>query len=87
MNIDDNINQQLIPVNLGNPQEITIKELAEIIKKKTKSNSNIIFKELPENDPKVRRPCIEKAKQYLIWEPKINLDKGLEKTIEYFIKK
>ncbi len=75
---------KLLPVNLGNPNEITIKEIAEKIKNLTKSNSNIIYLELPENDPQKRKPCINKAKKYLLWEPIINLEEGLTKTIEYF---
>lgn len=72
------------PVNLGNPDEITVLELAEIIKKITKTKSEIVFKELPEDDPKVRCPDISKAKKELKWEPKIGLEEGLRKTIEQF---
>jgi len=72
------------PINLGNPKEFTIVELAQKIIKLTNSKSKIIFKELPEDDPRQRQPDITKAKKYLNWEPKINLEEGLIKTIEYF---
>ena len=71
-------------INLGNPIEKTMLELAEIIKKITNSSSNIIFEELPEDDPKIRRPDISKAKRLLDWEPKIGIEEGLTKTIQYF---
>ena len=73
-----------LPMNLGNPNEITIMELASRIKKLTGSNSNIIFNPLPEDDPKVRMPDIRKAKKMLTWEPKVNLEEGLVKTIGWF---
>jgi len=73
-----------LPMNLGNPNEITILELASRIKKLTGSNSNIIFNPLPEDDPKVRMPDIRKAKKMLTWEPKVNLEEGLVKTIGWF---
>ena len=73
-----------LPMNLGNPNEITILELASRIKKLTGSNSNIIFNPLPEDDPKVRMPDISKAKKILTWEPKVNLEEGLVKTIGWF---
>jgi len=73
------------PVNIGNPNEFTIIELAKKIIKMTNSKSNIIFKSLPEDDPKQRRPDISQAKEILSWEPKIQLNKGLEKTIGYFV--
>ena len=71
-------------LNLGNLNEKTILELANIIKKMTNSTSEIIFEPLPEDDPKIRRPDISKAKKFLDWEPKVSIDQGLEKTIEYF---
>lgn len=74
------------PVNLGNPQEFTILELAEKVIKLTGSKSKIIFKPLPEDDPKQRRPDISLAKKELQWEPKTPLEEGLEKTIFYFKK-
>jgi|SRR5581483_317158 len=70
--------------NLGNPDERTISELATIIKELTRSSSEISFEELPEDDPKKRKPEITKAKNILNWEPKVSLQEGLTKTIEYF---
>mgnify|MGYP000235860955 CR=1 FL=1 len=72
------------PINLGNPQEFTILQLAEKILQKTSSKSKLIFKPLPEDDPIQRKPDISLAKQKLGWEPKVPLDEGLEKTIAYF---
>ncbi|MEW5694199.1 MAG: UDP-glucuronic acid decarboxylase family protein [Candidatus Hydrogenedentota bacterium] len=72
------------PVNIGNSDEISILELAELIKKITKSKSKIVFKNLPEDDPKVRKPDISLAKELLKWEPKIKLEDGLKRTIPYF---
>lgn len=75
------------PVNLGNPNEFTIKELAEkVLKMMPKSKSRIVYKDLPQDDPKQRRPDISLAKKKLDWEPKIKLDAGLKKTIDYFKK-
>lgn len=70
-------------INLGNPDELKILELAKIIKEMTGSSSKITFGEMPEDDPKKRKPDISKAKKLLEWEPKIPLREGLEKTIEY----
>ena len=72
------------PINLGNPTEFTILELANLIKEKVESNSDIIFKPLPEDDPLQRRPIIELAKKELNWGPLINISKGLDLTIDYF---
>ena len=72
------------PVNLGNPGEFTMLELANLIIKLTKSKSKIVFEELPSDDPTKRKPNISLAKEKLGWEPKINLEKGLKKTIAYF---
>lgn len=73
------------PVNLGNPNEFTMLELAkEVIKLIPQSNSKIIYMPLPQDDPKQRKPDIELAKKILKWEPKIQLQNGLQKTIEYF---
>jgi UDP-glucuronate decarboxylase len=74
------------PVNLGNPNEMTILELAKKIIELTGSKSEITFKELPEDDPIRRRPDIFLAKEKLCWEPKVELEQGLKKTIEYFKK-
>lgn len=75
------------PVNLGNPREFSIRELAEKIIKIIHSRSSIIFKPLPADDPARRKPEIALAKKELNWEPKIKLEKGLLKTIEYFREK
>ena len=72
------------PINLGNPVEFTIKELAEKVIGLTNSSSKIIYKELPENDPQRRKPNIEKAKAILDWKPRTDLDTGLRMTIKYF---
>ena len=72
------------PVNIGNPVEFTILELAEKVIEMTNSESNIIFKELPSDDPLMRKPDISLAKKELDWEPHIQLEEGLEKTIRYF---
>lgn len=72
------------PVNLGNPTEFTIKELAEKIIDITGSNSNLVYKELPFDDPKRRKPDISMAKKKLKWKPETDLDTGLKKTISYF---
>ena len=72
------------PVNLGNPEEFTMLSLAELIISMTGSKSKIEFKPLPSDDPARRKPMIDLAKQKLKWEPKINLQTGLTKTIEYF---
>lgn len=72
------------PVNLGNPGEFTILELAEKVLRQTKSSSKIVYCPLPSDDPLQRKPVIENAKKWLGWEPKISLEKGLGPTIEYF---
>ena len=74
------------PINLGNPGEFTMIELAELIIKLTNSNSNLTFKPLPKDDPKQRCPDISLAKKELDWEPQISLKDGLYKTINYFEK-
>ena len=83
MATDDNITG---PINLGNPKEFSIMELAELIKKRIGSSSTINFKPLPSDDPKQRKPDISAAKKYLNWEPIISLDEGLTETIAYFDK-
>ncbi len=75
------------PINTGNPGEFTIKELAELVKEKINPDLNVIYKELPSDDPTQRRPDITLAKEKFGWEPKIKLSEGLDKTIEYFAKK
>ena len=72
------------PVNLGNPKEFTILELAEKVRSKIDPNLKIIFKPLPEDDPMQRKPVIEVAKKELNWEPTIDLDQGLDKTVSFF---
>jgi len=72
------------PINLGNPGEFTILQLADLIKAKLKSNTDHIFKPLPQDDPRQRKPDISKANKYLKWEPLINLSTGLDSTINYF---
>lgn len=75
------------PVNLGNPSERTVYDLAELIIKLTNSNSKIKFAPLPQDDPLQRKPDISLAKKELCWEPKVDIEEGLLKTIEYFAKK
>ena len=72
------------PINIGNPDEFTIMELAEKVIALTGSGSKIIHKDLPSDDPKQRKPDIQKAKKILGWEPKVSLDEGLKSTIAYF---
>jgi dTDP-glucose 4,6-dehydratase len=72
------------PVNIGNPQEMTIEQIARQIIQMTGSTSKIIYKPLPTDDPKVRQPDITRARTLLGWEPKVSLEEGLGKTIDYF---
>ena len=72
------------PLNLGNPGEFTILQLAELILRIAESRSKLLFKPLPEDDPKRRKPNIDLATKVLRWRPEVNLEEGLEKTIEYF---
>jgi UDP-glucuronate decarboxylase len=72
------------PINLGNPNEFSVLELAKLIIKITGSNSEIIYKSLPQDDPVQRRPDISKAKELLGWEPKIQLKEGIERTANFF---
>lgn len=81
MNTDDSVTG---PVNLGNPKEFTIKQLAELVVEMTGSKSKIVYQEAAQDDPQQRKPVIDKAKALLNWEPTIQLREGLEKTIEYF---
>ncbi|MFA5096778.1 MAG: UDP-glucuronic acid decarboxylase family protein [Candidatus Omnitrophota bacterium] len=74
------------PVNLGNPREFTVRQLAAIVLKITGSKSRIIFKPLPQDDPRQRRPDITRARKFLKWEPVVSLETGLKKTIPYFVK-
>jgi UDP-glucuronate decarboxylase len=72
------------PVNLGNPDEFSIHVLAERIVALTKSKSRIVYRPLPSDDPKRRQPDISLAKKTLAWEPKVSLQEGLQKTIDFF---
>jgi UDP-glucuronate decarboxylase len=72
------------PINMGNPGEFTMLELAEKVIKFTKTDSKIVYKDLPGDDPQQRRPDISQAKQLLNWEPKFDLDEGLKRAIRYF---
>jgi UDP-glucuronate decarboxylase len=72
------------PINLGNPNEFTMLQLAESVMRLTKSKSRIIFQPLPLDDPQQRRPDISRANEVLDWKPKVQLEEGLQKTIEYF---
>ena len=78
------LSDEVEPVNIGNPDEITIKQFAEEVLKIMDSKSKIIYEPLPQDDPKVRQPNIEKAKKILGWQPKVDRAEGLKITIEYF---
>jgi UDP-glucuronate decarboxylase len=80
----DQSESQVGPINLGNPNEFTMLELAEKVLLKTGSKSKLKFEALPQDDPKQRQPDISKAKERLSWQPKVSLDEGLELTIDYF---
>jgi nucleoside-diphosphate-sugar epimerase len=71
-------------VNIGNPAEMTIEQIAEVIIEMTGSKSKIVYKPLPEDDPKVRKPDITRARSLLGWEPRVDLREGLASTIAYF---
>ena len=72
------------PVNIGNPREMTIEEIARTIIRMTGAKSQIVYRPLPTDDPKIRQPDITRARTLLGWEPKVPLEEGLVKTIEYF---
>lgn len=74
------------PVNIGNPNEFTVSQLAEIVLRLTGSHSSVVHEPLPEDDPKQRQPDISRAKRELGWEPAVSLEDGLRRTIEYFQK-
>ena len=90
--IDDLVNaliammnsNEIGPINLGNPEELTVLDLAEIVLSMIRSQSKIVFSDLPSDDPRQRKPDIEKAQKCLNWSPKIPLHIGLQKTIDYF---
>jgi dTDP-glucose 4,6-dehydratase len=79
--MESNVNE---PVNIGNPHEMTIEEIARTIIKLSGSSSRLVYRPLPEDDPKVRQPDITRARTLLGWEPKVGLEEGLIKTLEYF---
>ena len=81
MDSNDSING---PINLGNPKEFTVLELAKLVIEVTGSKSEIIYKALPQDDPKQRKPDISKAIQLLVWQPEIELLEGIRKTVVYF---
>jgi dTDP-glucose 4,6-dehydratase len=72
------------PVNIGNPHEMTIEDIAKAIIRLTGSKSQLVYRPLPEDDPKVRQPDITRARTLLKWEPKVGLEEGLTKTLGYF---
>ena len=72
------------PTNIGNPDEYTVKQLAEIVIELTRSSSEIVYEELPTDDPKVRKPDISRARRMLGWEPKVPVREGVARTVEYF---
>jgi len=72
------------PINLGNPEEVSIRSLAEKVIGLARSQAEIVFKKLPEDDPRRRCPDISKARNSLKWEPQVPLEEGLKKTIDYF---
>ena len=76
--------EEHLPVNIGNPHEMTVLQFAEKILALTGSKSPIVYKPLPQDDPQIRQPDITKAEKLLGWKPKIRLENGLAKTIEYF---
>jgi dTDP-glucose 4,6-dehydratase len=78
------LSEERMPVNVGNPREMTIREFAEVIAEMTGSKAGIVYHPLPEDDPKQRRPDISKAKRILGWSPKVTLEEGLKHTVEYF---
>jgi dTDP-glucose 4,6-dehydratase len=73
------------PINLGNPHEMAVQEMAETIIQITGSKSRIVYRPLPEDDPKVRQPDVSKAKRVLDWEPKVDVREGLKRTVEWFL--
>ena len=78
------LSNYVYPVNIGNPVEMTIKQMADKIVQLTQSKSSFVFKPLPVDDPKVRQPDIHLAKKILSWEPKITLEEGLKRSLDYF---
>lgn len=81
------MSQETEPVNIGNPDEMTVNEITEMIRDIVGTNVPIVHRSLPEDDPKVRRPDVTKARKALGWEPKISIEEGLKKTVEWFRQK
>jgi dTDP-glucose 4,6-dehydratase len=81
------MSQETEPVNIGNPDEMTVNEITEMIRDIVGTNVPIVHRSLPEDDPKVRRPDVTKARKVLKWEPKISIEDGLKKTVEWFRQK
>jgi dTDP-glucose 4,6-dehydratase len=81
------LSDQNDPINIGNPHEMSIEQIGRTIIRMTGSKSSLVYRDLPTDDPKVRRPDITKARTLLGWEPKVPLEEGLERTIDYFRKK
>ena len=78
------LSEETAPVNIGNPAELTVLEFARTIRRLTGTSSEIVYRPLPVDDPKVRQPDITRARTRLGWEPKVPLEEGLLRTIEYF---
>jgi nucleoside-diphosphate-sugar epimerase len=78
------MSREVLPVNIGNPTEMTMLKFARAIRTATGSKSKLVFRRLPQDDPKQRRPDIGRAKRLLKWTPKVGLEEGLRRTIEYF---
>ena len=84
---DRALSEEVDPVNIGNPKEMSVLEFAQEVIRITGSKSKIVYRALPQDDPKVRQPDITKIKRVLGWEPGISLEEGLKKTIMYFKEK
>jgi dTDP-glucose 4,6-dehydratase len=78
------LSEEPMPVNVGNPREMTIQEFADLITEMTGNTAGVVYHALPEDDPKQRRPDITKARALLGWEPVVSLEEGLRHTVEYF---
>jgi len=81
------MSEEVNPTNIGNPKEMSVLEFAQEIIRITGSKSKIVYRALPQDDPKVRQPDITKIKRVLGWEPRVTLEEGLKKTIMYFKEK
>jgi dTDP-glucose 4,6-dehydratase len=81
------MSEYAMPMNIGNPDEVTVKQLASEVVDIVNSNSRIVFLPLPEDDPKVRQPDISLASSVLGWEPKVSRAEGMKRTLAYFQKK